>query len=60
QFSHRSSGLGLFKDGHDLAVSETRFFHRALPDSDYEKILLMNTPVFRGDYPRQAHRYMMN
>ncbi|WP_225899232.1 IS1 family transposase, partial [Escherichia coli] len=25
-------------------------FHRDLPGSDYEKILLMNTPVFRGDY----------
>ncbi|RFU90980.1 hypothetical protein DZA29_13560 [Citrobacter gillenii] len=25
-------------------------FHRNLPGSDYEKILLMNTLVFRGDY----------
>uniref|UniRef100_UPI003A84A0DE hypothetical protein n=1 Tax=Morganella morganii TaxID=582 RepID=UPI003A84A0DE len=24
--------------------------HRNLPGSDYEKILLMNTPGFRGDY----------
>ncbi|MCL6327851.1 hypothetical protein EXT52_22010, partial [Pectobacterium polaris] len=25
-------------------------FHRVLPGSDYEKILLINTPLFRGDY----------
>lgn len=44
------SGLGLLQNGHDLAVSKTWFFHRDLPGSDYERILFMNTPVFRGDY----------
>lgn len=33
-------------------------FHRNLPGSDYEKILLMNTLVFRGGLPgpKYPHR----
>ncbi|WP_261459845.1 hypothetical protein [Serratia fonticola] len=55
QFSHRRSGLGLLKDGHDLAFGETLFFHRNLLRSDYDKILLMNTPIFRGNYQSSRH-----
>ncbi|MER5082550.1 hypothetical protein, partial [Providencia stuartii] len=40
----------LLKDGDNLAIGKTCFFHRDLLSSDYEKILLINTPIFRGDY----------
>ncbi|EOD8959128.1 EndoU domain-containing protein [Providencia stuartii] len=33
-----------------MAIGKTCFFHRDLLSSDYEKILLINTPIFRGDY----------
>ena len=52
QFRHGRSGLSLLQNGHDLAVGKTRIFHRNLLSSDDEKILLMNTLLFRGDYRR--------
>ncbi|EPS6887928.1 hypothetical protein ACVG8J_002458, partial [Providencia stuartii] len=46
--------LSLLKDGDNLAIGKTCFFHRDLLSSDYKKILLINTPIFRGDYPIDA------
>ncbi|MGQ5525743.1 hypothetical protein ACUHMQ_21220, partial [Chitinimonas sp. PSY-7] len=43
----------LLKHGDDLAVRKSRFLHFVeLPLS--EKILLLHTPIFRGDYRRIA------
>ncbi|MHB7674385.1 hypothetical protein, partial [Providencia stuartii] len=36
--------------GDNLAIGKTCFFHRNFLSSDYKKILLINTPIFRGDY----------
>ena len=50
QVRHRRPGLGLLKNGQDLAVTESGCLHVELPRVVWEKILLLATLVFRKDY----------
>ncbi len=48
QFRNRRADLSLLQDSHDLGVAVSVVLHFNLLSYHAEKILLMNTIVFRG------------
>jgi len=50
QFRNRHADLSLLQDSHDLGVAVSVVLHFNLLSYHAEKILLMNTIVFRGHY----------
>ena len=50
QVGNRGAGLSLLENGQDLAVTESGRLHVELPRVVWEKILLLATVDFRGDY----------
>src|SRR5690606_41748072 len=51
QIRNRHTRLGLLQNRQDLAIGKSRLLHKNLLMLCYEKILLMSTLTYRGDYP---------